>query len=157
MTEQEIFNYLFEIAKTSQDQEGVVAACLVKEGQILAGSPSADDSVRHAEDLVIEKTQKQRIILDEKVILYTTLEPCSTRDKNVLDCASIILKTGLKSIIYAAQDSEYSQEAKQRFLKAGVLYQQVQDQTIINRAVELFNSTSKKPLSTWQLPRQKKL
>ena len=49
MTEKEIFDYLFKIAKTSKDQEGVVAACLVKDGQSLAGSPSADDSIRHAE------------------------------------------------------------------------------------------------------------
>lgn len=157
MTIQEIFEYLFKIAKTSKDQEGVVAACLVKNDQILAGMPSADDSIRHAEDLVIEKAQKQSMVLDNKVILYTTLEPCSTRDKNVLDCASIILKTGIKSIVYAAQDPEYSQEAKQRFAAAGVKYEQVKDSEIIQRAINLFNSTSKKPLADWQLPRQKKL
>lgn len=157
MTDKQIFDYLFEIAKTSKDQEGVVAACLVKNGKILVGSPSADDSIRHAEDFVLEKAQKLGITLDEKVILYTTLEPCSTRDKDVLDCTSIILQTGIKSIIYAAQDPEYSQNAKQRFLKAGVRYRQVQGQLIIQRAIDLFNSTSKKPLSTWQLPRQKKL
>lgn len=157
MTDQEIFEYLFVIAKTSKDQEGVVAACLVKDGQVLVGSPSADDSIRHAEDLVLEKAQKQGIILDEKIILYTTLEPCSTRDKDVLDCTSIILKTGIKSVAFAALDPEYSQEAKQRFLKAGFNYQQVKDQEIIKQAIELFNSTSKKPLADWQLPRQKKL
>jgi len=157
MTDQEIFDYLFKRAKTSKDQEGVVAACLVKNGQILVSSPSADDSIRHAEDLVIEKAKKQGIILDENIILYTTLEPCSTRNKDISDCTSIILKTGIKTIVYAAKDPEYSQDTKLRFLKAGVNYKQVQNQAIIKRAIELFNSTSKKPLSTWQLPRQKKL
>lgn len=157
MIDQEIFEYLFEIAKTSQDKEGVVAACLVKDGQILAALPSADDSVCHAEDLVIAKAKKQGIVLDKDIILYTTLEPCSTRDKNVADCTSIILKTGIKTIIFATQDPEYSQETKQRFLQAGVSYQQVNDLKIIKRAIDLFNSTSKKPLSTWHLPRQKKL
>lgn len=157
MTEQEIFEYLFKIAKISKDQEGVVAACLVKNGQILVGSPSADDSIRHAEDLVIEKALKQSMVLDDKVVLYTTLEPCSTRDKDVLDCTSIILKTGIKSIIYAAQDPEYSLEAKQRFAAAGVKYEQASDLETIKRAIDLFNSTSKKPFKDWQLPRQKKL
>lgn len=157
MTDQEIFEYLFEIAKTSKDKEGVVAACLVKDGRILAGSPSADDSIRHAEDLVIEKAQKQDIVLDDKVILYTTLEPCSTRDKDVLDCTSIILKTGIRTIVYAAQDPEYSQGAKQRFAEAGVKYEQSPDLEIIQQAIDLFNSTSKKPFTEWQLPRQKKL
>lgn len=157
MNDKQIFTHLFEIAKTSKDQEGVVAACLVKNGQILVSSPSADDSIRHAEDLVIAKAQKQGIILDENIILYTTLEPCSIRDKNIADCTSIILKTGIKTIIYAAQDPEYSQDAKQRFLKAGVNYQQIKDEAIIAQAIELFNSTSKKPLAEWHLPRQKRL
>lgn len=39
MTDREIFEYLFAIAKTSKDQEGVVAACLVKDGRILVGPP----------------------------------------------------------------------------------------------------------------------
>lgn len=119
--------------------------------------PSADDSLRHAEDLVIKKAQKQGINLDKDVILYTTLEPCSRRDKNIEDCTTIILKTGIKFIVYAAQDPEYSQEAKQRFLTAGRRYEQVKDEAIIRRAIDLFNSTSTKPLLTWQLPRQKKL
>lgn len=150
MTDQEIFEYLLEIAKTSKDQEGVVAACLVKDGQILAGLPSA-------EDLVIEKALKQGMVLDDKVVLYTTLEPCSARDKDILDCTTIILKTGIKSIVYAAQDPEYSQQAKKRFAAAGVQYEQISDLEIVQRAIDLFNSTSKKPLADWQLPRQKKL
>ena len=157
MTDQEIFEYLFEIAKTSKDQEGEVAACLVKDGRIFAGSPSADDSICHAEDLVIQKAQKQGIILDEDVVLYTTLEPCSTRDENVADCTSIILKADIKTIVYAAQDPEYSQEAKQRLEKAGVKYLQVKNSAIIRQAIDLFNSTSNKPFLDWQLPRQKKL
>ena len=31
------------------------------------------------------------------------------------------------------------------------------DKEIIQRAIELFNSTSKKPLADWRLPRKKKL
>ncbi|MBU3935750.1 hypothetical protein KJ909_03695 [Patescibacteria group bacterium] len=157
MTDQEIFDYLFKRAKTSKDQEGVVAACLVKNGQILVSSPSADDSIRHAEDLVIEKAKKQGIILDENIILYTTLEPCSVRNKDISGCVSIIVTTGIKNIIYATNDPEYSQDTKQRFLTAGVNYQQIQNKEIIDRAVKLFNSTSKTPLTAWQLPRQKKL
>ncbi|KKU13869.1 MAG: hypothetical protein UX21_C0034G0008, partial [Microgenomates group bacterium GW2011_GWC2_45_8] len=89
--------------------------------------------------------------------LYTTLEPCSTRVENVADCSSIILKADIKTIVYAAQDPEYSQEAKQRLEKAGVKYLQVKNSAIIRQAIDLFNSTSNKPFLDWQLPRQKKL
>lgn len=149
MTDKQIFDYLFEIAKTSKDQDGVVAACLVKDGKILVSAPSADDSVCHAEDLVIENARKQGIVLDKNIILYTTLEPCSSRDKDISDCASIILKTGIKTIIYAAKDPEYSQQSRQRCIQAGISYQQVNDKNIIKKAVNLFNSTSIKPLADW--------
>ncbi|OGM14536.1 hypothetical protein A3A76_06070 [Candidatus Woesebacteria bacterium RIFCSPLOWO2_01_FULL_39_23] len=159
MSEKDIFKELFEVAKKSKDPEGVVAACLVKNGSILALSPSAHDGVRHAEDLVLEIARLKGIKIDEKVILYTTLEPCSYRSpiNNVRDCTSIILDVGIKTVIFAANDPEYSQNAKKRFIEAGVNYRQIRDKDFIRKSVELFNSTITIPLTSMGLPRAKKL
>ena len=157
--DKEIFSKLFELAKTSKDPEGVVVACLVRHGEILVASPSASDGVRHAEDLVLEMARKADINIDGDVILYTTLEPCSYRNpkNHVKDCTSIIIDAGIKRVVFAANDPEYSKEARDRLLEVGVDYRQVTDKEIIRKAVELFNSTIVIPLTSMGLPRAKKL
>ncbi|OGM11928.1 hypothetical protein A2Z22_01700 [Candidatus Woesebacteria bacterium RBG_16_34_12] len=159
MDEKEIFEKLFEIAEKSKDPEGVVAACLVKNGRILISSPSASNGIRHAEDLVLEKAEQKGIKIDGKITLYTTLEPCSYRSpKNkVLDCTTVILKSGIRNVIFAAQDPEYSKKARQRFQKAGISYRQIEDKDLIQKAIKLFNATIKIPLTSMGLPRAKKL
>jgi pyrimidine deaminase RibD-like protein len=157
MTEVEIFEYLFNLGNTSQDPEGVVVACLVKDGNIILSSPSADDGIRHAEDLLLEKAKQNGLIIDDQIILYTTLEPCSYRSpkNNVEDCTTIILKEGVKNVVYAAPDPEYSKEARNRFIQAGVNYQMTSDKTLTLKAIELFNGTIKIPLTSMNLPRKK--
>ena len=159
MTDKQIFQNLFEVAKMSKDPEGVVSACIAKNGEILVSSASADDGVRHAEDLVIEKASKNGIEIDENCVLYTTLEPCSYRNpKNgVEDCTTIILKTPIKKIIFGANDPEYSKEARNRFEASGVEITQIEDKELIKICVELFNSTVEVDLTSMGLPRKKKL
>jgi pyrimidine deaminase RibD-like protein len=131
----------------------------VRGGEVLVASASADDGVRHAEDLVIEKASEMGVEIDDGVVLYTTLEPCSYRSpqNKVDDCTTILLKEGIKGIVFAGEDPEYSREARQRFEEEGVGYRQVGDKRIIRRAVELFNATIKIPLTSMGLPREKKL
>jgi pyrimidine deaminase RibD-like protein len=157
MTEIEIFEQLFELGKTAQDPEGVVVACLVEDDNVILSSPSANDGIRHAEDLLLEQAKISGIDINDKVILYVTLEPCSYRSpkNNVDDCTTIIIKAGIKNIIYAAPDPEYSQEARDRFLKAGVSYQMTQDKDITLKAINLFNNTITIPLTSMNLPRKK--
>lgn len=159
MTNKEIFLELFKVAAQSQDPEGVVATCLVKDGDILISSPSASDGIRHAEDLVIELAKRNNIQLDNKVIIYTTLEPCSYRSpkNNVKDCTSLILDAGIRNVVFAANDPEYSKEARIRCEKAGISYCQIEDKVIIRQATELFNSTITIPFTSMGLPRKKKL
>lgn len=96
--EKKIFNHLFDIAKDSDDQEGVVCACLTdEEGNVLASSPSFNDG-RHAEYVVIEKVKE-----------------------------------------------------------AGISYTQVDDQEIINKSADLFNSTIKVKLNDMELARKDKV
>lgn len=159
MNQREIFRKLFDIAKTSKDPEGVVAACLVKDWEILVSSPSAEDGIRHAEDLVIEKARKAGIKIDQSITLYTTLEPCSYRSpqNRVEDCTTIIINAGIKNVVFAAPDPEYSKDARNRFLAAGVDYKQIKEKDIIRKSIELFNSTIKIPLTSMGLPRKKRL
>ena len=143
MNDKQIFEYLFEIAKTSKDKEGVVAACLISNKKILVASASFDDGVRHAEDLVIYKAKLQNIPITGKTILYSTLEPCCQRNptKNMIDCTTLIIESGIKKVVYAAKDPKDSVNSNERFKTSGVLYRQVVDNNIIAKAKEIFNNT----------------
>ena len=158
MNEREIFNNLFEVAKKSKDPEGVVAACLVKDGIVILSVPSAEDGIRHAEDLLIGIAGEVGVNIDSDTLLVTTLEPCSYRNPSnkVEDCTTIIINSGIKRVLYAARDPDFSKDAKVRFSEAGVEYLQVEDKAIVKKAVELFNSTIKIPLTSEGLPRAKK-
>jgi pyrimidine deaminase RibD-like protein len=141
-----IYGHLFQIAKKSKDPEGVVAACIVKNGGIIASAASADDGVRHAEDLVIEKIKDIKI--DDSTMLYITLEPCNTRNlkKKIKDCTSLIIDSGIKRVIFAARDPKFSKITQKRLKKAKILAKQIKDEKIIKKAVEIFNQTAKEPL-----------
>lgn len=159
MTDEIVFKHLFEVAKKSKDPEGVVSACLITGNKILVSSPSADDGVRHAEDLLIEKVKSLDIPFDSTTILYTTLEPCSYRSpvNKVLDCTTIIIESGIKNVVFAAPDPEFSKEAKNRFSKAKIKFRMIKDKDISNTAIKLFNSTIEIPLTSMNLPRKRKL
>jgi len=62
--EREIFTFLFSLAETSKDPEGVVAACLLRDGQLLASSTSSDDGRYHAEYLVVQQLIESPKILN---------------------------------------------------------------------------------------------
>lgn len=143
MTGKKIFEYLLKITKKSKDPEGAVGACLVKNEKIILSSISADDGIRHAEDLLIEKAIKEKFDIDKNVILYTTLEPCSYRTpgNHVKDCTTIIIKSGIKNVIFAAKDLKHSKTTKKRFKIKGIKCKQVKDKNIIEKALNLFNAT----------------
>ena len=155
----EVFHRLFNLAKTAKDPEGAVASCITKGNEIIVASASADDGIRHAEDLVIEKAKKEGVIIDKKTILYTTLEPCSYRSpqNKVFDCTTIIINSGIKNVVFAARDPEYGKDTKLRFEKAGIKCRQVKDKVLIREATILFNSTIKIPYTSMGLPRKKSL
>jgi pyrimidine deaminase RibD-like protein len=149
MDEQHIFDHLFEMCTKSKDPDGAVAACLVQNGHILISSPCADDGVRHAEDLLLTKAKEQNIQIDTDTILYTTLEPCSKRSprKNIRDCTTLILAAGIRHVVFAAPDPEFSMDARKRFVQAGISYSMVNDKEITQKAIEVFNRTITSPLT----------
>jgi pyrimidine deaminase RibD-like protein len=154
--EKQIFEELFSVAQTSYDPEGVVAAALVdSKSSILVIKPSADDAIRHAEDLVIEEAKKQGIILTREHTIYTTLEPCSQRhkEKNMQDCTTLIIKSGVGKVVIGARDPEWSLDTKERFEKTGIEYILVDDKEIEKKCIDIFNSTIKVNLDKMKLPR----
>jgi pyrimidine deaminase RibD-like protein len=159
MDEATIFELLLDVARTSKDPEGVVAACLVRDGMVVEASASSDDGHYHAEYLVIQRATVRGITIDETCVLYTTLEPCSGLPavNDGIDCTTCLLAVGVQHVVFAARDPEHSAAAQVRFEEAGATYRQVEDPRIIERAVHLFNTTLGRDLSSLRLPRRSKL
>ena len=157
--EQEIFTFLFSLAETSKDPEGVVAACLLRQGQLLASSASSDDGRYHAEYLVVQQLREDGIIADKRCVLYTTLAPCS--DVSAVndggDCTTSLLEAGVRHVVFAADDPEYAKTAEIRFRAIGGTYRQIADRKLVRRAARLFNATISGDLSGLYLPRRGKL
>ena len=143
MSDLDIFNFLLKLGKTSKDSDGIVASCLSLNGKILAATASADDGLRHAEDLVLEQARNKGIQINNKMTLYSTLEPCCQRDplKGLEDCTTIIIKSGVRNIVYAAKDPADSKESRLRCEENGIKYLQFKNQRIITESIKLFNST----------------
>lgn len=156
MDERVIFERLFGVAAGSHDPEGVVAACLVRSGEILASSASSDDGSYHAEYLVIERAKAEGIAIGQCDVLYTTLEPCSGLlvVNGGVDCTTWLIQAGVRHVVFAARDPEHSYAARQRFETEGRSYRQIEDDQIVRRAAELFNSTVQVGLKEMKLPRK---
>lgn len=146
LIEKQIYDHLFSLASGSDDTEGVVCAALVdKDGNILASSSSFTDG-RHAEYCVIEKMKKQNLVIKPDYTLYLTLEPCSIRTNYAFeDCASLLIASGIKRVVYSVTDSAFSKDSKARLLSAGISYVQIKDQDIVQESRDLFNSTNTNP------------
>ena len=157
--EQEIFTFLFSLAETSKDPEGVVAACLLRDGQLLASRTSSDDGRYHAEYLVVQQLREHGIIADERCVLYTTLAPCSdvSAVNDGHDCTTSLVEAGVRHVVFAADDPEYGKSAKVRFRAVGGTYRQVDDRELVRRAARLFNATISRDLPSLYLPRDRKL
>lgn len=155
MDEAAIFERLFEVARTSKDPEGVVAAALVRDGGILAACASSDDGRFHAEYLVVRRAIDDGIPIDAVCVLYTTLIPCSDLPaaNDGADCTTCLLEAGVRHVVFAALDPEHGVAARGRFERAGGACRQVGDPRIVDRARELFNATLLRDLSTLRLPR----
>jgi diaminohydroxyphosphoribosylaminopyrimidine deaminase/5-amino-6-(5-phosphoribosylamino)uracil reductase len=148
MTTEQIFEHLFETAARSHDPRGIVSACLVKDGEIIASAASSDDGVRHAEDILLENARANNIIISEEYVLYSTLEPCTKRSNPALrDCTSMVIESGIKKVIYGASDPDHSEIGRQRFLEAGVNLTQTTDPLIIKRCAEIFNDSVNEELA----------
>lgn len=146
MNDVEVFNFLFEVARKSKDPRGITASCLVDGGKILSSAPSADDGIRHSEDLLFEKIVNENVSYSKETILYCTLEPCSKRrHKNIKDCTTLIIDNGIKKVVYGAKSPDQSHVTGKRFEGAGVAIRQANDPEIIKKCAEIFNDSVREP------------
>lgn len=142
MTDKQIFEHLFKTATRSKDPRGIVSACLIKDGEVIASAASSDDGVRHAEDILLEIVRKVNIKISDKVSLYSTLEPCTKRTNPTLrDCTSLIIESGITKVVYGASDPDHSKIGKRRFSEAGVDLVQITDPFLIKRCAKVFNDS----------------
>ena len=143
MTEQEIFDRLFEIAPQSNDTDGVVTSCLVRDDEIIAEAVSA--GVEHAEYMLLQKLKEEATEILPTDIIYVTLQPCDRRSPGpgelLGDCTTNVTKAGIKHVVYASTYPK-SEKSLERFAEAGISVRQCEDAETVRRAVELFNSTN---------------
>ncbi|TSC70426.1 MAG: hypothetical protein CEO12_360 [Parcubacteria group bacterium Gr01-1014_46] len=149
MTEQEIFDELFSIFNTSDDDNGVVGAGLVRNGKILCKTVSMLGGI-HAEYSLLKNLEEMGISINADDIIYTTVEPCGKRTpggrgEKMGDCTTNLINAGVKKVIYGAQDPHASAETRHKFELAGVSLEQVKDLEIVKKSIEAFNSTCKNP------------
>lgn len=143
MTEKEIFEHLFEIAPQSNDTDGVVTSCLVRDGEIIADAVSA--GVEHAEYMLLQKLEAETVEILPTDTIYVTLQPCDRRSPGpgelLGDCTTNVTNAGIKHVVYAATYPK-SEKSLERFAEAGISVRQCDDIEIVKRAVELFNCTN---------------
>lgn len=138
MSEKEIFGYLFDLVRNSKDKEGSVAACLTRKGEILLSFASSDDSMFHAEELLVQEAIEEGVEIKSSDVLYTTVEPCSKRKSGKTDCCSLIIKSGIKKVVFAIPDPPFTKETQGIMKDGGVKLRQTKYQDIIEKARSLF-------------------
>jgi pyrimidine deaminase RibD-like protein len=149
--DQRIFSYLIELGESIKPskgftEDGEVTACLVRNKEILASASSATGGIIiHAEQNLLGYIQQRKIKIDENDILYSTLEPCAGRfdiDGGAPDCVTLIIRSGIKNVIYGASDPAQSTLTRIRFDTAGINLKQTENIEIRERCRNLFNKSS---------------
>lgn len=146
MTDYEIFQELFRIAESLNSKKGAVAACIFRDGKIILSSGSSDEPSRHAEDLLLEKARVENVIIEPNDILYVTLQPCGERTKGgggeqFSDCATHIINSPVKQVVYGVPDHLYSLQVNTRFNEAGIAHRHFNNPEITEKARQIFNNT----------------
>lgn len=145
MTEKEIFEHIIALIPSSEDNQGVVGACLVRDGKIIQAGVSMVGGA-HAEYCVLEVLKEKGFVIDDHDIFYTTVEPCGKRTpggrgEKMGDCTTNLINAGVKKVVYAAKDPDASDSTRHKFEMAGVILEQTLDKEVISKSVEAFNAT----------------
>lgn len=145
MLEKEIFEHLFKLSNLSNDKNGVVCSCLVRNDNIVAEAVSMEGGV-HAEYALLKILDSLNLKVQESDYVYTTVEPCGKRTSGgpgevMGDCTTNLINAGVKHVIYAAQDPDAAVKSRNRFADAQCELKQTKDKDIIIKAIRLFNST----------------
>jgi len=147
-----VFDHLIKLSESIKSnnrftEDGKVIACLVRNGKILESASSASGGIIvHAEQNLLGYLQQKKITINKSDILYSTLEPCSRRfdiDGGAPDCTTLIIRAGIKNVVYAANDPVQSILTHTIFRTAGVNLRQTEKLEIQQKSRDLFNRLSR--------------
>lgn len=96
------------LQEAQKSPQGVYYAvgCLIvsADGKLIStgytGERLYSDTAWHAEETAIKKAQEQEIVLKGST-LYSTMEPCSERRSGHTPCTELIIKAGIKKVVFA--------------------------------------------------------
>ncbi len=83
-----------------------VGCIIVNDGQLLSTGYAGEIDGKHAERIAIEKMNKNNLTNIDKIIIFTTLEPCVNiyQDNKYQSCSQLIVNTGIKQIYIGVLD-----------------------------------------------------
>lgn len=102
MTDAHYMNLALELARQGEGQTGanpLVGAVVVKDGEVVGMGAHLKYGEAHAEVHAIQMAGRHA----EGAVIYVTLEPCSHYGKTP-PCAELIIRSGLKRVVVAAED-----------------------------------------------------
>ncbi len=145
MTEKEIFEKMFLAIGTSDDDNGVVGACLVRNGEIVKVTCSMSGGI-HAEYSLLKSLEEEGFEINSDDIVYTTVEPCGKRTpggpgEKMGDCTTNLINARVKCVVYGAGDHDASSETRHKFQEAGVSIIQIDDKELVEKCIKMFNDT----------------
>lgn len=147
MSEQEIFTHLLSIAGQSNDTDGVVTSCLVRDGEIVMDAVSA--GAEHAEYVLLKKLAAASVSILPDDVVYVSVQPCDSRtvggDGEALgDCTSNLITAQVRHVVYGAAYTR-SETSNSRFELAGVSVRQADHIETVRSCIQLFNDTNENP------------
>ena len=94
---------IHEAAKCPQSDSAysVGAVIIASNGNIFTGFSRETAPNNHAEEEAILKAERAGITLQDAV-LYSSMEPCSTRNSKPLACSELIIRHKMKRVVFAA-------------------------------------------------------
>lgn len=147
MNEQRIFEHLLNIANRSGDTDGVVTACLMRDGEIITDAVSA--GVEHAEYELLKKLKKESLAILPQDVVYVTVQPCDSRTVGgggelLGDCTTNLINAKVRFVVYGAAYTR-SDNSNSRFATAGVSIRQIDNIEVVRSCIKLFNDTNCHP------------
>ncbi|MDB5260474.1 MAG: hypothetical protein JWN37_705 [Candidatus Nomurabacteria bacterium] len=149
MKDQEIFDHLFKLASYSEDKKGIVSACLVRNGEIIAEGFSNNEGW-HAEYAAIKDAEAKNITISNEDIMYTTIIPCAKRTpggpgEKYGDCVTNIINAGIKHVVYGTDNAKSGSGVEKRFEEAGVMLTKTAEENITEESRKIFNESCVDP------------
>jgi pyrimidine deaminase RibD-like protein len=103
--EEKFMRDAIEISKKSVSEDNrlhpVVGAIIVKNGECISSAYRGEIKGGHAEYIALKKVENESL---ENSVVYTTLEPCTSRNHPKIPCAERLVKKGVKHVVIGMLD-----------------------------------------------------